>query len=230
MSKIYREIGKLIKNSSERSEYISFRAQYLKLPIVKQAFDTRRIDQNLEYNPRRNLQYYQRSESFINDETADKVNLFFKIKTATDELREQFIGEPEWLDSYTRILCNAVNQTLRVDQKDFDYSTAQLDYLSELLYVRYRLGTDDIVGASVPQLKEAFLKKDERLTRRSVFINYKDGMNKISNKTEINERDNLIDKLFGNIKASAGPGAWVINLTDGCFLRSKWRKSRGGRS
>lgn len=68
MSKIYREIGKLIKNSSERSEYMLLRAQHLSPSLVKQAFDTRRIDQNLEYNPRRNLQYYQRSEAFINDE------------------------------------------------------------------------------------------------------------------------------------------------------------------
>lgn len=211
---IYSQLCRISDNIDERRKYSAFRSHYLvKAPIVKRAFDTRRINQNTEFNPRRNLQYYQRSEAFIDDETENKVQLFIKVKAATDELRQQFIGEPDWLDSYTRILCNAVDQTLRVDQKDFDYSPTQLDYLSELLYVRYRLRPEDIISASTLELKDKFLHKDEKLLRRGVFVNYQDGLNKQSQsepsfvKTSpapavVVQNDGLIDKLFGNVKAS----------------------------
>jgi hypothetical protein len=185
--------------------------------LVKSAFDTRRINQDTEFNPRRNLQYYQRSEPFIDDATARQVGLFLKLKAATDELREHFIGEPDWLDSYTRVLSNAVDQTLRVDQKDFDYSKPQLDYLSELLYVRYRLQPQDIETASKDVLKSLILNKDEKLAKRSIFINYKQDFNKASNNQlgnfynnaavidtskPVKQEDGLLEKLFGNVKAS----------------------------
>ncbi len=189
-----------------RNKYAAFRSKFLKSKqLVKQAFDTRRINQNTEFNPRRNLQYYQRSEPYIDEKTAEKIKLFFKVKTATDDIRNEFIGEPDWLDSFTRILCNAVDQTLRVDQKDFDYSQAQLDYFTELLYVRYRLLPEDINKLSQYELRNIFLNKDERLVRRSVFVNYKDGLNKHSdlNKTTVVQNDSLADKLFGNVKATS---------------------------
>ena len=37
-------------------------------PLTKLAFDTRRIDQDKEYNPRRGLQHYQRSEEFVSED------------------------------------------------------------------------------------------------------------------------------------------------------------------
>lgn len=212
---IYAVICAFNENNGAREKFAQFRGKYLKPTLVKNAFDTRRIDQNTEFNPRRNLQYYQRSEPFIDDKTAAQVKLFFKVKTATDAIRNEFIGEPDWLDSYTRILCNAVDQTLRVDQKDFDYSGPQLDYLSELLYVRYRLQPDDITNASPEILRQAFLNKDEKLLRRALFINYSDGMNKNNvyqdpnmhkhsdmHKTTVVQNDPLIDQLFGNVKAN----------------------------
>ncbi len=202
---IYAIICAFNENNSARAKYAQFRGKYLEpAPLVKQAFDTRRINQNTEFNPRRNLQYYQRSEPFIGDQMAAKVKLFFKVKTATDNIRNEFIGEPDWLDSHSRILCNAVDQTLRVDQKDFDYSTPQLDYLSELLYVRYRLESDEIVNASIEKLRNIFLNKDEKLLRRALFINYQDGLNKQSvlNKNTVVQNDSLADKLFGDVKAN----------------------------
>ena len=214
---IYGSICDFNKNRESRQKYASFRSKYLKPSLVKVAFDTRRINQDTEFNPRRNLQYYQRSEPFIDEKTAKQVQLFFKVKTATDGLREQFIGEPDWLDSYTRILANAVDQTLRVEQKDYDYSKPQLDYLSELLYVRYRLRPEDLEELTSEKLREAILNKDEKLVRRSVFINYKQDLNKMSNNyapslhnnaafdtrpTVVQQQDGLIEKLFGDIKAS----------------------------
>ena len=192
------------ENSSARATYSQFREKYLKPKLVKSAFDTRRINQNTEFNPRRNLQYYQRSEPYINNQVAEKIKLFFKVKTAADDLRQEFIGEPDWLDSFTRILCNAVDQTLRVEQKDFDYSHTQLDYLTELLYVRYRLRPEDIIQLSQHELRNIILNKDERLLRRSIFTNYKDGINKNSdlNKNTSVPNDTLMDKLFGDVKAN----------------------------
>lgn len=202
---IYAVICAFNDNNSARMKFAQFRDKYLKPSLVKEAFDTRRINQNTEFNPRRNLQYYQRSEPYITDSTAEKIKLFFKVKLAADDLRQEFIGEPDWLDSFTRILCNAVDQTLRVDQKDFDYSQGQLDYLTELLYVRYRLRPEDINKLSQHELRNVFINKDERLLRRSVFVNYKDGLNKNSdlNKNTSTHGDSLADKLFGDVKATS---------------------------
>lgn len=201
---IYAIICEFNANSNMRTIYSQFRHKYLTPILVKNAFDTRRINQNTEFNPRRNLQYYQRSEPYIDDKTAEKIKLFFKVKVATDDIRNEFIGEPDWLDSYTRILCNAVDQTLRVDQKDCDYSGPQLDYLSELLYVRYRLEPSDILNASPTILRQTFLNKDEKLLRRAIFVNYKDELQKNSNfyKQNVVQTDSLADKLFGDVKAN----------------------------
>jgi hypothetical protein len=201
---IYAIICEFNANSNMRTIYSQFRHKYLTPILVKNAFDTRRINQNTEFNPRRNLQYYQRSEPYIDDKTAEKIKLFFKVKVATDDIRNEFIGEPDWLDSYTRILCNAVDQTLRIDQKDCDYSGTQLDYLSELLYVRYRLEPSDILNASPTILRQTFLNKDEKLLRRGIFVNYKDDLQKNSNfyKQNVVQNDSLADKLFGDVKAN----------------------------
>lgn len=212
---IYAIVCAFNENHNTRIKYAQFREKYLKPVLVKSAFDTRRMNQNTEFNPRRNLQYYQRSEPYIDEKTAGQVKLFFKVKTATDDIRDEFIGEPDWLDSYTRILCNAVDQTLRVDQKDYDYSGPQLDYLSELLYVRYRLQAEDIANATPELLRQSFLNKDEKLLRRAIFVNYKDGLNKNigyqdydmhkhsdMHKTTVIQNDPLVDQLFGNVKAN----------------------------
>lgn len=200
---IYDTVCKFNHNHAERQVYAQFRGKYIKPGLVKNAFDTRRVNQNTELNPRRNLQYYQRSEPFIDEQSADQIKLFFKVKTAADDLRNEFVGEPDWLDSHTRILCNAVDQTLRIEQKDFDYSRAQLDYLSELLYVRYRLRSEDIEKLSQHELRNVILTKDERLLRRSIFVNYKDDFAKQGNRPSDPIQDTLMEKLFGNVKASS---------------------------
>lgn len=140
--------------------------------LIKQAFDTRRIDQETQFNPRRNLQYYQRSEPFISSGFSDHIKLFFKIKTSADTIKEQFIGDPDWLDSHARILCNALDNTLRIEQKDYDFFKPQFDYLDELLYLRYRLKKEDIERLSEQEIKNVLLGKDERLSMKSVFGKY----------------------------------------------------------
>lgn len=150
-------------------------------PIVKVAFDTRRVNQATTYIPRRNLQTYHRSEAFIDKDSSDKIKTFFKLKTAVDALKEDFSGDPDWLDSYARILSNALDRTLRVEQKDMDFFKPQLDYLDELLYLRYRLKPDDIIRLNEKELRSLVLDKDEKLLHKTIYANYNlGGMSKNS--------------------------------------------------
>src|ERR1700733_8431710 len=130
----------------DRADLRIFRAASLQdlsqSPITKIAFDTRRINQDTDFNPRRNLQNYHRSTPFISKDAASQIKSLFKLKTAADSIREDFIGDPDYLDSYSRILLSALDRTLRVNQKDMDFFQPQLDYVNEMLYLRYRINQD----------------------------------------------------------------------------------------
>jgi hypothetical protein len=183
-------------------------------PILKQAFDTRRMNQEVQYNPRHNLQLYQRSDPYISQDLSMKIKNLFKVKVAADMLKEQFLENPIWFDSHTRILCNALDTTLRVEQKDYDFSDAKFDYVNELLYLRYRLGSADIDKMSEQEIKIAILNKDEKLLHASLHKNYNifDKMPKDNNEPKIIQNthtreieksgEELIEKLFGTVKAS----------------------------
>jgi|SRR5271165_6063729 len=147
--------------------------QNLAQPIVKNAFDTRRINQDTDFNPRRNLQHYHRSEPFITKDAAEQLKTFFKLKTAVDSIKEDFIGDSDWLDSYARILSTALDRTLRVEQKDMDFFQPQMDYLNEMLYLRYRIKDDDISKMSETELKSIILNRDEKLFHKQIFAKYK---------------------------------------------------------
>jgi hypothetical protein len=138
-------------------------ASISQVPLVKQAFDTRRINPDTDFNPRRNLQHYQRSEPFVSEAAANQLKTFYKLKTAIDDIKSDFLGDPDWLDSKARILSNALDRTLRSDQNDGDFSQQNMDYLSELLYLRYRLASSDIDQMNEQQIKNAVLTKDDRL-------------------------------------------------------------------
>lgn len=172
------------------------------MPIVKIAFDTRRINQQTEFNPRRNLQYYHRSDPFITGDLSTKIKTLFKLKTAVDNVKEDFIGDPDWQDSYCRVLSAALDRTLRIEQRDMDFAKPQFDYLDELLYLRYRIKDDDINKLNEKELRNIVLGKDEKLLHKQIYANYDNASIK---KTSIqpNSQDALIEKLFGGVKASA---------------------------
>ena len=209
---LHRDLLNLHDSMEQRMEARQKRAEENPTAMVKTAFDTRRINQEEQFNPRRNLQNFQRSEPFITPEMSQKVRSLFKVKQAADTIREQFIGDPDWLDSNSRILCNALNNTLRVDQGDYDFFKPQFDYLDELLYLRYRLASDDIDKLSEREIKDRLLDKDERLLHKALFSNYRgrDGhMEKTSDRempilkqTVVSQEDSLMEKLFGNVKAT----------------------------
>lgn len=197
----YAELYDIIVNAlpiENNANVIDLRRRNLDTGIKKIAFDTRRINQEIEFNPRRGLQYYQRSQPFMTDNISNKIKSFLKLKNAVDVVKEKFIGSPEWLDSYCRILHATINRTLRVDQKDFDYSDGQLDYLQELLYLRYRLSMSDIELMTQAELEDAILLKDDRLRNNVIYGHY----NSLSPTKTATESDPLIEKLLNGVRAS----------------------------
>jgi len=206
-TEIYCLISKGTKDVSQRKNMAKLRKYAMKSinsgSFVKLAFDTRRINQETDYIPRRGLQNYHRSEQFISEALSNKIKNFVKLKNVLEKLKQEFGREPEWQDSYARVLLNTIDRAIRSDQKDGDYTEAQpgvgsLDYLEELLYVRYRLEMNNISSLSEDKLEKIILERDESLTRKDV-----------NNAFEISKRDvatqsydSLLEKLFGGVKAS----------------------------
>src|SRR5579864_3843667 len=90
--------------------------------FTKMAFDTRRVNQEVDYNPRRGLQNYNRSEAFLTEGTAQRVKNFAKLRNVLNGLKNVYGKEHEWQDSNTRILLTAVDNGLRSDQNDGDFA------------------------------------------------------------------------------------------------------------
>lgn len=162
--------------------------------LVKCAFDTRRTNQETYFNPRRNLQQYHRSDPFISEGAADQLKVFFKLKTAVDQIKDDFIGDSDWLDSYARILSTALDKTLRVEQKDMDFFQPQLDYLNEMLYLRYRLKQEDIEKMSEKELRSVVLGKDEKLVYKQLYSQYSnDGIKKNTSQVASKDGDKTVN-------------------------------------
>ena len=170
--------------------------------FTKVAFDTRRINQGTQIIPRRGLQNYHRSQDFITEATDTRLKNLTKVKRALDNLKSKYGSEHEWQDSNARVLLSTIDKGLRSDYQDGDFTESQpgvgsLDYIDELLHVRYRLSFDDICRMSETDLERNILSKDEELTRhgaRSVEITKRDVATK--------NYDSLLEKLFEGCKAS----------------------------
>ena len=168
--------------------------------FVKLAFDTRRIDQDSERNPRTNLQFWNRSQQFLEESDSRRLNIFAKLIDPLKEIQEEYSSQPEYFTSYARKLNDIVNRALRVKEGDLEVYRPQLDYLEQLLYTRYRLSLDDMSSKDKDSLKKAILKKDEDLLKRGDYLNL---TSKKSNETftikdghSINE--NIVNAIFGN--------------------------------
>lgn len=178
VSELYNLISRGAQNVPARKQAMSLRKAALESislgqGFTKQAFDTRRINQETDYIPRRGLQSYHKSEKFISDAMAMKVQAFAKLAKLLDQLKLEYGREPEWQESYTRVLNAAINKSLRTEQTDEDFSDSQpsmasLSYLEELMYVRYRLTPEGIMSMSDENLRAAILNKDELLVRQGI--------------------------------------------------------------
>lgn len=172
--------------------------------FTKLAFDTRRINQETEYNPRRGLQNYQRSEAFLSQAMGEKLKSFAKLRGVLESLKKQYGKEHEWQDSNARVLLSTLDKGLRTDQQDGDYTEAQpaqgsLDYIEELLQVRYRLGFEELNKLADKDLKRVILSKDEELTRQDVHKALEISKGDVASQTY----DTLMEKLFGGVRATA---------------------------
>lgn len=205
-TEIYYLISTGIQGVASRKDTAKLRKETMKsiasTGMVKLAFDTRRVNQETDYIPRRGLQNYHRSEAFLSEATSNKIQNFAKIKRGLEDLKLKLGKQPEWQDSYARVLLSTIDRAIRADQKDGDYAETQpgvgsLDYLEELLFTRYRLDMNSIASKSEDELNKIILAKDESLTRKDV------------NDVEITKRDvatkgydSLLDKLFDGVKAT----------------------------
>jgi hypothetical protein len=171
--------------------------------FTKIAFDTRRINQETDYNPRRGLQNYNRSEAFLSETLSQKVTNFAKLRRALVGLKDKYGREHQWQDSNARVLLTTVDNGLRTIAKDGDFTESQpgtgsFDYLEELLHVRYRLSFDDLIRMGETDLQRVILAKDEELIRRDVSDTLEITKQDVNNKGY----DSLIEKLFHGCKAS----------------------------
>lgn len=171
--------------------------------FTKVAFDTRRIDQEGEMNPRRGLQNYNRSEAFLSEATGNKIKNLAKLRNVLGVLKTQYGREPEWHDSNARVLLATLDNGLRIGLNDGDYAEAQpgmgsLDYIEELLHVRYRLAFEDINKMADSDLRRVILSKDEELTRKDV----NQALEITKNDVATQSYDTLLEKLFGGVKAT----------------------------
>lgn len=216
------------RNISDRVASIDNRANFLSnlngdAKIIKQAFDTRKIDQEIDYIPRRGLQNYHRSEKFVSDSLADKLKSLDKIRLVLGNIQSQFERQPEWQDSYCRILLGSLNRSLRINEKDGDYSDTQpgvgnVDYLEQLLYTRYRLSMDDVNNKSNDELSKIFLQKDESLVRGDIVKTNNSNLITTHDVSAFNY-EQLLEKVMGtvtqavvNMKQAAPPDDLTTKL------------------
>jgi hypothetical protein len=208
VTELYQLISRGAENISSRRRSIGLRKQALDSLLsgngfTKVAFDTRRINQETEFNPRRGLQNYNRSEEFLTTATATKLVSLSKLQGILEGIKEKYGKDPEWQDSKVRVLLNTINTGLRTSTHDGDYTEMQpgvgsLDYIEELLDMRYRLRLENIDKLAESNIKDIILSKDEDLgkhhERKGIEITNHD----VASKTY----DTLMEKLFGGIRAS----------------------------
>lgn len=208
ISELYNLISRGTTNLPSRKRSIILRKAGLESYLsgsgfTKVAFDTRRIDQETEYNPRRGLQNYQRSEAFLSEAVGQKLINFAKLRNVLEGLRREYGKEHEWQDSNARVLLSTLDKGLRTGIGDGDYATSQpaqgsLDYIEELLHVRYRLSFDDLTKLAESDLKRVILSKDEELTRKDV----NNALEITKSDVASQSYDTLMEKLFGGVRAT----------------------------
>lgn len=208
ISELYNLISRGTENLPSRKQSIVLRKagmdSYLSgNGFTKVAFDTRRIDQETEYNPRRGLQNYNRSEAFLSEAVGQKLKNFAKLRNVLEGLRSEFGREHEWQDSNARVLLSTLDKGLRTGIDDGDYAVSQpaqgsLDYIEELLHVRYRLSFDDLTKLAESDLKRVILSKDEELTRKDV----NNALEITKSDVASQSYDTLMEKLFGGVRAT----------------------------
>lgn len=188
------------------------KAAFLRLynaPIQKYAFDARKTDQDSERNPRHNLQYYSRSQQYIDEEDQKRLEAFARLVKPLDAIKDKYGSHPEYFDSHARKLRENVKTILKVRESDMDIFRPQMDYLEQLLYARYRISAEDLEKMSSEMLKNRILSKDEDLLKRGSFMhvtgNPEDDKQRNRSKVFVKDsdggkitQDSIVNAIFGN--------------------------------
>jgi len=138
--------------------------------FTKLAIDSRRINQTIERSPRPTIQYFSRSEPYIDNRDQETINVFSKLMVPLMEIKASFGEQPEYFESYSRVLHDQVERILRLKVADQDIFRPQLAYLEQLIYARYRLSMEEISRMDKSSLKAKLLDKDEALMKRGAFM------------------------------------------------------------
>lgn len=146
--------------------------------FTKVAIDSRRIDQCWDRNPRPTIQFFTRSQPFIDEKDQGDINVFAKLMNSLIEIKASYGDQPEYFESYARVLYDNVERILRLKQGDLEIYRPQLEYLKQLIYARYRLSMDNIVALGNNELKDRILSKDENLIKRGLFLKQTEDPNK----------------------------------------------------
>jgi predicted RNA-binding protein with RPS1 domain len=171
-------------------------------PITKFAFDTRRVDQESDRNPRKNLQYWHRSDQFVDENDEKTLKTFAKLAKVLKRMKNKLGTQPEWFESYARQLYDNVYRILRVKEADLDIFRPQINYLEQLVFARYRLTKENLEKFSEDKLEQCILAKDEDLIGRSNYLKETEpeeqvkpqGFSKDSNATT---QESIVNAIFG---------------------------------
>lgn len=190
----------------------------------KVAFDVRRIDQELERNPRSNLQNWSRTDAFIDNEDQKNIEIFGKVFVSLGEIKDSFEREPGWHESYARQLYDQVERALRVKLGDMDIYRPQFAYLEQLIYNRYRLSKEQLIRMDKTAIKHKLLERDENLLKRGAFLHATAVQGQSSKKAEMSMKtgdmpttqESIVNAIFGksdSVKTGDGPRTRTITIT-----------------
>lgn len=190
--------------SIESMARTAFYSSILGKGIVKKAFDSRKFNSETDRNPRAGLQHYHRSEEFMDTNDQKRIEILSRLIRPLNDIKDKFGTDIDWHDSYARVLLDNLNKTLIIKESDVDIFRPQVEYLSQILDLRYRLSLNDIEKMSSDELSSIILKKDEKLMKKGAFI--KDmAIKKDSEKSAAVVKDSngltqesIVNAIFGN--------------------------------
>jgi hypothetical protein len=170
--------------------------------LTKVAFDTRKFNSETERNPRAGLQHYHRSDEFLNRDDEKRIEILARLIAPLNDIKSKYGADTDWHDSYARVLLDNLNKALIVKESEVDVFRPQIEYLSQILDLRYRLSLDDIAKMSSEELSQVILKKDEKLLKKGSFL--KEMVKREPEKVVVKDgnggitQESIVNAIFGN--------------------------------
>lgn len=184
-------------------------------PIVKLAFDQRRFNSETDIHPRGNLQNYIRNDDFVDRDSAKDVEILLRLKKPVEEIFEQYHTLPEWADSYSRSLQNGLQRIMSVSTGELELFKPQIEYLKQLIYLRYRLSMEDLLSKSSDELKQIILSKDEKMIKSGSLNLLKSSLTK----------DSALPKQEAVVKDGNGNGLTQESIINAIFGNNQLRRA-----